>query len=433
MTSVAAVSAAYLSGLAMSLALAVGAAGARMPSHLELLVSLVPLAVPLALVLPGLVGREARVWQAAWLLGAGAILWLTLSAALPPRPYGDGDIFTQFVAEGRVVPRWLVGSALASWGHAFIWEFPPVATRLPLAIATPAGYLAVLCTLTLCGGAVWLLQRWPRRLAVLLPTLTPIWFLLASGYVEYYPLVAPVFVGVLAWLFEAPLEQRDPRRVGLVAGALPFVYVAFTPIGVLVLAAYAVACGRRAVEAAAVAGLTGVLLVVVCWPEGVPHFARSLYGVMNFGDASLAHRYAGMAGGAGSIFFVSTALLSPLHLGDLAYMYFWGAGWWSLPLALAALVATRGWRVEPRLLLAGGLLAWHLLYFHLMIPRLGPTADIDLFFGSYLTWAFLTGLLCDRLGARLAGQRRLWLMAGLLGASVGVTLFLALVGIPVRS
>ena len=71
--------------------------------------------------------RTATLW--AWLLAALAATCLVLlaSSGLPMRPYGDGAVFAQLVADGRAVPRWLVGSAAAAAAHAALWELPPAA------------------------------------------------------------------------------------------------------------------------------------------------------------------------------------------------------------------------------------------------------------------------------------------------------------------
>ena len=104
---------------------------------------------------------------------------------------------------------------------------------------------------------------------MLLPTLTPVWVLFASGYVEYYPLIAVPFVAVLAWLFERPLEERSPSEIGVLAGVLPMLYIGFLPTAACVLVAYVVRRVRR--SALADRGhddWRGRVVIAVCWPEG---------------------------------------------------------------------------------------------------------------------------------------------------------------------
>lgn len=439
MTSVATVTMAYVAGLSVSLAMAVVLGGAPSPSLWAVGACIVPLAVPLALTTTHRPEQARVVWQAAWALVTCGVLVLAATARLPALGYGDGDIFEQFVAQGMVVPRWLAGSALAAWGYAAAWEFPPLAAQLPASLSSASGYLSVVCALATGLGTLALLRRWPTSLAVLLPTLTPVWLLFASGYVEYYPLIAPLYVATLAWLFDEPLAVRSPRHLGAVVGALPFVYLGFAPLALMTLAAYGVARRSRLLDAIGTASLTAALTIAVCWPQGVPSYFRSLYSVMNFGDASLPERYAGMVGGDVSIFFAPRVLLTSEHLTDVAYTVFWGGGWWSLPLLLGLVVVPRETRAavrslrDERVWLGAGVLIWQALYLSLMIPRLGPTNDIDLFFTSYLTLAFFAGLLIDRRDVPLTAGQRLVLVAGIVGASVATTLYLAWLGIPTRT
>lgn len=76
---------------------------------------------------------------------------------------------------------------------------------------------------------------------------------------------------------------------------------------------------------------------------------------------------------------------------------------------------------------------WHVAYLCLMIPRLGPTRDVDLFFPAYVAVAFAAGTLLDGAPSLVTPTRRLVLIAGVLGASVGTALYLAWLGIPVRA
>lgn len=383
-----------------------------------------------------------RVRRAAWLLavlltavGCGALVLLA-TGTLPIRPYGDGAIFAEFVAAGRAMPRWLVGSAAASVTHAALWQFPPLRELLAEPLRSPAAFLAVLGTATMVVGTWGLFRRWPGRLAVLLPAMTPVWVLFTSGYAEYYPLVAVGFLAALAWLFERPLEQRTGYEVGTLAALLALGYVGFVPTALAALLMFALVHRAEAGRALCAALAVGAVTVATCWPEGMTHYIRALYSVINLGDAHLVPRYAGQVASPTSMFFGAGATLSWSHTRDVAYGFVWGAGWWSLPLLGAA---AWSWRDAPgavrqvhrdaRTWLAVALLTWHLAYAALMVPRLGPMADIDLFFPTYLVVPFLAGLLID-LRPEGHGSRRSVVIAFALGALVMTAPALVWFGLP---
>lgn len=347
--------------------------------------------------------RAALVWGAVLTALASACLVLLAGNRLPDRPYGDGVQFSQFVAAGRPVPRWLVGSAAAVTVHAAVWELPPVRARLPESLRSPAAFLGVLGALAMVTGTWALFRRWPGRLSILLPTVTPVWVLFASGYVEYYPLIAVGFVAALAWLFDTPLEVRRPHEVGAIAAVLALVYIGFVPTAGLLLAIWMLRRRADAWRAAAVCVAVGAALIATCWPEGGASYFRTLYSVLNFGDAHMPPRYAGQAAGPASFMFAAEAVQSWLRVHEIGWLLAWGGGWWTLPLvvvaACRAAYAARSdwhvWRGDSRLWLGAALVAWHVYYLVFMVPRLGPAGDVDLFFTTYLTLAFMAGLLLD--------------------------------------
>ncbi len=344
---------------------------------------------------------------------AAVCLACLAAGVLPERPYGDGAVFTGFVAEGRVVPRWLVGSAAASTLHAAVWGLPPVAARLPAALQSANAFLALLGTACMVGGTVALLRRWPGRLSVLLPALTPVWLLFMSGYTEYYPLIAAPFVAVLAWLFDRPLDERTPTQIGALVAVLPLVYIGFLPVACLTLVAWFVVRPDGAVRAVATGLVVAAATIAICWPLGLPHFFQALYGVMNFGEANIPTRYAGQSAGPTSLVFSLDAVLTWTRTREVGALVVWGGGWWAVPLlvtatwraARAGLVTWAACRHDVRMPLGIALVGVQVYYLVFMLPRLGPVGDVDLFFTTYLTLAFMAGLVVDAVAARLAGWR----------------------------
>lgn len=396
---------AWAAAAAVSIAIGAAVGAAFVPS-----MSMAGLAA--ALVVALLVARRRAsvpmisvIWVCLLSLLAATCLLLFTTGRLPERAYGDGTMFTQFVADGHAVPRWLIGSAAASATHAAIWELPPVRARLPEALHTPLAFLSVLESVVMIAGTWLLLRRWRGQLSVLLPALTPIWLLFASAYVEYYPLIAVPFVAALAWVFERPLGQRTPMEIAAVVALLPLLYVGFLPAACLVFLAWAAVRPRQAPRAVAAGIGIATLTIVVCWPLGVTSYFRTLYAVLNFGDSHLPEQYVGLVAGPASIWFTVDAVMTWSRARDVSYLLVWGGGWWTLPLIVVA--AIRAWLVaagslraaalrDARLWLGAALVGWHVYYLVFMVPRLGLPGDIDLFFPTYVTLAFVAGVLLDR-------------------------------------
>ncbi len=79
---------------------------------------------------------------------------------------------------------------------------------------------------------------------------------------------------------------------------------------------------------------------------------------------------------------------------------------------------------------------FQLSYFVLMIAKIGPIGDIDLFFSVYMTFAFVGGLAVDELSRSTAPHRRTLAQNLIISAFVGNTSFLLLplliLGLPGR-
>jgi hypothetical protein len=358
--------------------------------------------------------------------------------ALPLRPYGDR--ITRFVEVGYVFPRWLLGMAVATWLHVGLWKFPPIASRLPPELSGTDTFTSLLCSLVMAIGTIAILRRWPGRLSVMLPLLTPVWVLFATGYTEYYTLVAGAWLACLVWLFEKPLDERSPLAIGAMIGILPALYVGFAGLGLIVGLICVVSRPNRSLVLLGAAAATLAAAIAICWPDGVARYLVSLYGEMNFGEEhTMFRRYVSHSASAHSIFFSTAYALSPTHLGDLAYIATWSGGWMLGPALGAALVVAlrqsgtaqlaRVLRTDTRIWLGLLLALWQIYYFLFMIPKAGPTRDVDLFFSTIVTLGFLAGRLLD---ISANPRRSLSILSALAGSAVVTAVFLAWIGLPRR-
>jgi hypothetical protein len=193
---------------------------------------------------------RGRLWQVLWLC-LGLLALLNVFAQLVPvQRYGDAKFIARYVVQDTTMARWLAGTAILSWMHDAILRIPGVEEAAPAAKVTAAYLIRVTGILVMVLGTVALFQRWPERLSITLPALCPIWLLFSLGYLEYYPFIAVALVAALAWIFDRPLADRDPYRIGTLAGALfPLLYVAYAPVSLLILLFYGVARVARSTSA----------------------------------------------------------------------------------------------------------------------------------------------------------------------------------------
>jgi hypothetical protein len=402
------------------------------------------LLLPFAVLLAGAIIPVALVRFESWrvlcvtflviLLGTLLSIWFD---ALPVRPYGDGRLMVDFMLpRAYVYPRWLLGMALAVALYVGVWQFAPIATRLPTQLATPAAFGALLCSIAMAVGSIAVLERW-RSLAVVFAMLTPVWLLFSTGYVEYYPLMIVAWLAAIAWTFERPLGERDPLPMGCVIGLMPAIYAGLIGFSAVVFLAYAVIRPSRALPALGAAAASLGIATSVAYPS-TAQYLQQLHAEMNFGEEHLAFaRYAGHSAGPHSIFFTSSYAVSPEHLCDVAYMMFWSGGWLFLPVAAVALAMMPSKRVrwraavrDARFWVFVAIAAWQSYYMLHMIPLAGPTHDVDLFSPTVVMFAFGSGWLVDRGIAEDRWRHRI--LCALVGVDVVTGVFLAGIGLPQR-
>jgi hypothetical protein len=357
----------------------------------------------------------------------------------PSQSHGDGAFLVSVVAAGTPFSRWLVGSALLGWLHA-LWQFPPLRAAVPSALQTPQAFVQVMSCVAVYVAAVWLLRRRTAPFAAYVAVTSPVWLAFGLGYVEYYPFVAAVLVGVLAWIAGDGWIHLPPRTVGLVLGVVASVYVGLWPLAGLALAVFTMTAPRRHAWTAAWAAAALLGCVLVCWPGGPSRYFTALWHDMNFGEQSINPRYAGLSASPSSIYFKSAFVFSRAHLGEIGYLGFF-SGTLAAALALAAALGAhvaRGPReafralARPASLLLVLVAAYYTRFFFWKIPKLGLPGDFDLFFSIYLIVPFLTGLAWDRLDAQGPATRasRFALLSALAGHMVPVCYVVTCKGLP---
>lgn len=356
--------------------------------------------------------------------------------------YGDNDIFLYVLAspDNSPMPRWLVGIELLRATNAALWTSGPIASLIPDHLHNITSFTSLAGITAIATGTYFLYKRWPGKLALTLPAMSPLWLAFSSGYIEYYPFIVCILLGILLWFFDGDIRKKNHQHVAILLTVLPLVYLGFAPISAMILICYLWVVPEKRLQTMLTSIATLIVTIGVFWKGRLSTFFDSLYG--HFTDTQrfvLAPQYEGLASPDSSIFFARDYALSSTHFKELAYMAFWGNGFIPILLALTgSIVYVRKSTIgparllrNPKVLLATCILVWQTYYTIFMIPLLGPSRDIDLFFSSYLMTAFFAGMLWDRI---LEGQTgwsngRTTVIALTLGNAI--TLFLALVVIKI--
>ena len=318
--------------------------------------------------------------------------------------YGDGNVMLLILnsPEKNPTPKWLIGVEFIRVIYFAIWEFPPIKAILPVNIQTIEGCLRIMGIILMGISSIIIFLFSNKRLSYLLLIITPIWLIFSTGYFEYYPLIVWLFAGILLWLFNGHFKEKAPQTIGLTAGFLPLLYLGFAPVSIIILLVYVVSFPKRTLKLMIYLCLSFLLILKICWYSSLPDFFNKLYGDMLFGERfTIFQKYQGKSQSATSIFFNLNYAFSFEHISDIYFMVMWGGGLLQLILIIVGIYLffkcdnKKNIYKDPRFYLAGGFLFWGIYYIWMMIPKLGPVQDIDLFWMPYLIFSFLCGLLFD--------------------------------------
>jgi hypothetical protein len=354
---------------------------------------------------------------------------------IPLMNYGDNGYLSNTVKAGRVFPRWMLGSSILNSMYTS-WLFPFIDHNL-LPIANTADiYIRISGCVVMIASSLFLMRRYPNRLMILLPLSTPIWLLLASGYNEYYPFMAPVFLWALLVFFEWKVEETKPILMGLLVAAIGLLYAGFLPICAFLLFLYLRRAGLKAAfQASVFSGLWVILLVMLFWPGTTLNFIKGYQNALNLGDKNSPVSEIGKAL-EGTPFYKIEYAISFDNLKRQFFMLFWAGGlapFFLLCGAIYLYFKKRQFKIIQDILFMSIFLGYELFFFIFKIPKLG-LPDIDLYFQSYLTFAFIAGFLADEWIRSLPLNNRVLYQTGVYSIVAGntgfVLLYLLFLGMP---
>ena len=315
------------------------------------------------------------------------------------KSYGDHGVLSTAINESKPYARWLLGTS------AMI-DFYGLLNHFVVSISSQK-FVPIASAAIMCASTVLLTQHIGAKASVILPCTTPIWIAFSLGYDEYYPFIAGIFLLLALWVC-SECDFRVSNTLYVIAGVLPALYVGFVPLTFFVLAKLfnKTMSVKTWLSGVTISSLAYLVAIEFAWPAGHSNYLAVLSDNMNLGDTRNIHNYQGAAMSAKLPFYSFQSAFSPFHLSDLLFVGFFAGG-----IATIALVFFVGsgmqlgvFKDENKISnlkhlvsLPMVFITWNLLYLWFMIPKLGPIADIDLFFASNLTIAIWAGIVLERI------------------------------------
>lgn len=312
--------------------------------------------------------------------------------------YGDTG---QFELDGLINgnSRWLLGVALIKEAY-FLF-------RLLFIHVDAETFVQVLGSVVMFSWSVFFWMNRRDSVSPLLIAISPIWILFSIGYDEYYPFIAGILVMAILKITSTTMHLSRTSAY-FVAGVLPILYIGAIYVSVCLLVAMWVH------DADWVSRAKGTLLTITAAILSIEiggdlgSFSMQLAGDTPRGGTMVGSL--GVEAPEGSIFSPVGYLVSLTHLIDVWFWFIFGTGGASLFVAVLALILQRN-KTEPNRVVSIRklelldqnriakllLLVFAFGYMFLMLPLLGPTQDIDLFFISIFAIILLVGSRLDRL------------------------------------
>lgn len=345
------------------------------------------------------------------------------------RSYGDGGALSTAINESKPFTRWLLGTT------AMI-DFYGLLNHFVVSIASQK-FVPIASAAIMCASTVAIARHYGSKAFVIFPLTSPIWLAFSLGYDEYYPFVAGLFLLLALWIFSDE-DFEVSNFLFVVAGLLPALYVGFVPLTLFVwMKLFSEATSFRSrLFGMSVSVLAYFIAIEIGWPAGHSNYLALLTDDMNLGDFG-SHNYQGTSMSDKSPFYSLSSAFSSFHIRDLVFVGVFAGGIATIALAFLVGMNLRlgsvKFKYTPNELkrmvsLPLVFVTWNFLYMFFMIPKLGPKADIDLFFSSNLVFAIWAGILLERIfEIRKMGERAKATMLGVvvsLNGPIAATLIL---------
>lgn len=290
--------------------------------------------------------------------------------------------------------RWLLGVALLREVFDFVNAFALEIGSTEFVQVTGAATMAI--------AALWILRRHESSVIPWFLTTSPMWLLFSLGYDEYYPFVAGV-ICIVIW--KVVVGQSNVSAFSYVlVGILPALYIGALPISLALLFSL---YGQDSSWAQRIRGSLTSAVALACAIEVGGEFqgyARGLAGAMQLGGAQQSSE--GYEASGRSFFGPPEYLRTVSHLVDIWFWLSCGIGIIVLLMPILWLrkysdtsavwdSQTRRSKLSLKALSRAVVFLSAIAFLYLMLPLLGTTRDIDLYFVSLFSLLLISGAKLD--------------------------------------
>lgn len=294
---------------------------------------------------------------------------------------GDSVNMPVFVIKGKTFTLWLTGTFVANVSYSIV-KCPVFHKLIPEKkkefLEFMVKFTVFLGSLIIAITSLWILFRWKERAAVLVPMLTPIWIIFSTGYAEYYPYVAGLYLIYLGLLTCENMKDFTPTSISFFCVLFALSYVAFIPLAIYFLIYYIIVNPKQWLKTLGMSIFFTFVMISVMWPGTVYGYINELWRNMQFHQGTIFMRF------------------SFNHLTRLVKNISWGVGY-TIPIIGLIGVFFVKFKFNKKILFLAPVVIWQILYSLFFNPLLGVEKDRDLYFMGYITLSFLIGLVIDNI------------------------------------
>ncbi len=341
--------------------------------------------------------------------------------------YGDMGALSGYISHHDIFTRWMLGVGLL--------EFLANKVLGPLfGNLNELAFVKVMSALVMMASSLIFILRNPDKLRLMFVVTSPMWLLFSTGYDEYYPFIAPVFLLILLFISEDWMNKLHPIWFGVIAAAIALSYVGFIPLAIFLLFVYGFRRGfKKGLVATGILLITAFLAILLFYGPRLGDFFAAYRGNLNLSNGSILQGKTLLD----TPFYNLGFVFSKENLQRLFTQLFWSG---SIPYCVILIICLvfffkriiRGTSLKHFVFL-GCVILYQMVYFFFMIPYLGTITDIDLFFSVYFALAFCAGWMIDQgiNKTRTIDQTkvRLTMIAFVVGSTSVILVYLMLLGL----